>query len=649
MKLLEPCTIGSLAIRNKIFLAPMSLNLTEDGYVTDRMIRFFEERAKGGAGLLIIGDGIVDSPQGNNVKDSTAIDDDRYIPSLKRLTDAVKRHGARIAIQLSHGGRRAGRVNRDGYLDVTRGRIPVAPSELPHPMPGYVVPRELTREEIGQIVGKFGDAAARAVEAGFDAVGLHCAHMYLCGEFLSPWANRRTDEYGGSLERRVRFVAEVLEAMRAGAGAGVPLLVRMNGQEPEGGNSLEEIRRIAAKFEALGVNAISVSVGFGAPIKASGFIPSVAPMRASDGCIVSLAENIKSAVRIPVIVSNKLGTVSDAERIVAEGRADMVALGRPLIADPFLPAKAAANMLDAIVPCIYCGQGCIQNVLERDSAVACTVNPEVAREGEILLLPSDRKKTIAVAGGGPAGMMAARILAQRGHRVVLFEKEARLGGKMRQALVPPGKGNVEMLLRHLEDGLKKAGVDVRAGEAFRPEMAAGVDVVIVAFGGKDAVPPIPGIEKGCVVSAADVLLGNVEVSDPVVIIGGGQVGAEVAEHLAEAGRRVAVVELLGQLAVGMPSIARLPLLCRLEELGVEVLTQAAAKEITDEGVVVAHKGRVSRLPSRTVVIAAGSVPGGAVPEAIRKVVPESYAIGDAAEPGGFLEAIRAAFEIAAKI
>ena len=218
MKLFEQCRIGTMELRNRLVMAPMTNNFMENGFVTKQMVQFYAERAKGGVGLITIGDGIVEVPLGNNATEATAIDDDKYIPGLKKLTDAVKAQGAKIAMQLSHGGRRAGRLSRDGCLAITKGRIPVGPSEIAHPVPGHVVPRALTKSEIQAIVEMFGQATRRSLEAGFDAIGLHCAHMYLCGEFLSPWANQRTDEYGGDFERRLRFVLEIIHRIKEEAG-----------------------------------------------------------------------------------------------------------------------------------------------------------------------------------------------------------------------------------------------------------------------------------------------------------------------------------------------------------------------------------------------------------------------------------------------
>ena len=649
MKLFEPTRIGSVEIRNRLVMAPMSLNLCRDGFVTDRMIRFFEERARGGVGLIVIGDGIVESSVGNNVKESTVIDNDRYIPMLRKLTDAVKARGARIALQLSHSGRRGGRVNRSGYLDVTGGKIPVAPSSIPHPVPGYVVPRELTQEEIEEIVGRFAEAARRTVEAGFDAVGLHCAHMYLCGQFLSPWANRRTDEYGGDIEKRIRFVREILEAMRAKIGPAIPLIVRMNGQEPEGGNTLEEIRHIARRFQDFGADSISVSVGFGAPVKTSGFIPSVAPMRAPYACIVPLSENIKGGVTIPVAVANKIGDVHLAERILAEGKADLIAMGRPLIADPYLPMKAIEGRLDEIVPCIFCGQGCIQRILERDEPITCTVNPAAAMEGDYHFSMARKRKNVVVLGGGPGGLVASRVAAERGHHVQLYEKGSELGGMLRLSALPPGKQEIVKLSFFLLEGVRKAGVTVFLGREFSLSAPGGVEVLVVATGSRPVIPSIPGVDRRHVVTAGDVLLGKVSVGDTVAVIGGGQVGAEVAEFLAEKGRNVTILEISADVAQGMPGIARLPLLCHLEETGVRIWTKARVREIRDDGLDVEYKGALRRINAATVVIATGAESNAGPLDAFRRLIPEVYVIGDSARPRGILEAIAEGFEVGYKI
>lgn len=654
MKLFEPCSIGAMELKNRLVMAPMSCNLNEDGFVTERMVRFFEERAKGGVGLITIGDGIVDSPVGNNVKESTPIDDDKYIPFLKNLTQAVKAHGAKIALQLSHGGRRAGRVSKEGYLDVTRGRIPVAPSPIPHPVPGQVVPRELTKEEIKDIIGKFGEAARRSIEAGFDAVGLHCAHMYLCGEFLSPWANQRTDEYGRDFEGRLKFVLEVIERIKKETGSPYPLIVRMNGEEPAGGNSLKDIQEIARRFEQAGVDAIHVSVGFGAPTKDPTLIPSVAPMRAPAGCIVHLAENIKRAVSIPVITVNKiLGDIAFAESILQEGKADLLGLGRPLIADPYLPNKALEGRLEEIRLCIYCCQGCIQNVLERNAPVACSINPLAGREiDNDVLVPAQKKKKVVILGSGPAGMQAALIASMRGHQVILVEKENTMGGQLLLASKPPGKKDIDPFITYLLNQIDKSAVKVDVGKTVTADWFDEVqpDVAILASGSKPIIPDIPGISQRKVVTGRDVLRGVDVPGKKVVIIGGGQVGCEVAEYLSEQGKEVSVIEILSAIAREMPHINKIPLELALEKHNVRVMTKTRVLSITDEGVAVECVGKKELIPADAIVIAAGAEPVlDEIDEMVKQKVREVYCIGDKVRAQGILEAIRDGFEVAKNI
>ena len=652
MRLFEPCEIASLELRNRIVMAPMSCNLTENGFVTERMVRFFEERAKGGAGLITIGDGIVDSPIGNNVKEAIAIDDDRYIPALKGLTNAVKAYGSKIAMQLSHAGRRAGRVSNEGYMEITKGRIPVAPSALPHPVPGQVVPRKLTREEIKGIIEKFGQASRRAIEAGFDAIGLHCAHMYLCGQFLSPWANRRKDEYGRNFEGRLKFVLEVIHRIKEETGKTYPLIVRMNGEEPEGGNSLEEIQEIGLRFEKAGTDAIHVSVGFGSPTKTRGLIPSVTPMRAPAGCIVHLAQNIKQVVSIPIIAVNKLGDMPFAEKVLKEGKADLIALGRPLIADPYLPLKVAEGQLDEIRPCIYCCEGCLWNVLEKDAPVACNVNPMAGREIEEPITPAKKKKKVLVVGAGPAGMQAAMTAALRGHQVLLVEKAQRMGGQLLLASLPPGKKDIELFRTYLENQVKKAGVHVSLGKDVTSQWLDDIqpEVAILAMGSDPIIPDIDGLPEKAL-NAREVLKGSKIEGKKVLLIGGGQVGCEVAEFLLERGKEVTIIEILDDIARDMERINRLSLIMSIEDHGVRIMTKTKVKSITDHGAWVDCLGEKEFIPADGIVTAVGSRPHHSddVEKAIREKVKEIYLIGDQAKARGILEAVQEGFYAARKI
>lgn len=650
MKLFEPIYIGGMELKNRLVMAPMTLNLCRDGFVTERMISFFKERAKGGVGLIIIGDGIVDFPIGNNSKEALAIDNDKYIPGLRKLVEAVKAYDVKIIMQLSHGGRRAGRVSKTtGRLEVTRGLIPVAPSSIAHPVPGYVVPRELTTEEIEEIIEKFGEAARRAIEAGFDGVGLHCAHMYLCGQFLSPWANKRTDKYGGDLNGRLKFVIEVIRRMRREIGS-KPIICRVNGEEPKGGNTLEDIQKIAQKLEENGVNSISVSVGFGAAIKARGFIPSVAPMRFPQGCIVHLAENIKRKVSVPVIVANKIRDIDFAEKILQDGKADLIAFGRPLIADPELPRKALEGRNEDIIPCTSCCR-CIQYVLEKEEPICCEVNPVAGREGEYVVSLASKRKRVLIIGGGPAGMEAAIILAKRGHEVYIVEKGEELGGRMLLATIPPGKSDIQKLINYFKTQISKLNVNVELGVEATSEIIGKInpDAVVIAVGGKPYIPSIPGINRENVVLAEDVFKEDIKIERNVVVIGGGQVGLEVAEYLAVRNREVTVVEMLEDVGGDLPNVSKLPLLQSLEDHGVNIFTKTIPQQITNEGVVVSRRGKHWLIKADTVVIATGFQANSKLINELKNRVKEVYAIGDCREPGNILSAIREGFEAALKI
>ena len=640
-----------MELKNRIVMAPMSCNLTEGGFVTEQMVRFFEERAKGGVGLIMIGDGIVDTPVGNNVKESIAIDDDKFIPPLRKLTEAVKAHGAKILMQLSHGGRRAGRVSKAGYLDVTRGRMPVAPSSIPHPVPGQVVPRELTREEIREIVKQFESASRRAIEAGFDGIGLHCAHMYLCGQFLSPWSNKRVDEYGRDLKGRLKFVLEIICRIREEIGERYPLIIRMNGQEPEGGNSLKEIQEIARQFEKAGVDVIHVSTGFGAPTKTPGLIPPIAPMRAPAGCIVHLAENIKRVISIPVIAVNKLGDVFFAEQVLQECRADLVAMGRPLIADPYLPVKGVEGRFDEIRPCIYCCR-CLENVLEKDVPVACSINPMAVQAIKIPMNSARKKKRVLVVGAGPAGMQAAVTAAIRGHEVYLVEKKEYMGGQLLLASKPPGKKDIEPFRKYLINQVIKATVQVKLGKDVTPEWLNQIrpDVAVLATGSHPIIPNIKGLTQTKTFTARMILEGSEIVETRIIVVGGGQVGCEVAELLSQQGKDVTIVEILDDIARDMDRINRLSLVMALEDLGVRIITKTRVESVTDQGVWVDCLGEKELIPTDEIVITVGSKPRSEdVDKILRDKVVEVYLIGDKVKAGGILNAVRDGFDVAMKI
>jgi len=648
MQLLSPIKIGNLEIRNRVVMPSMTNNYTKDGYVTEQMLDYYEARARGGVGMICVEDGIVDFPVGNNAKNPVSIDNDKYIPMLTKLSTVIKKHGARAAIQISHAGRRAGRVSHEnGCLEVTRGMMPVAPSIVGHPSPGHVVPQELRIEEIDGIVEKFGQATRRAVEAGFEVVGLHCAHMYLCGEFLSPWANKRTDKYGGSLENRLRFVLEIIERMKKELG-NVPLICRMNGQEPKGGNTLLEIREIARRLQLAGVEAISVSTGFGAVLNERDFISAEAPIGTPEGCIVHLAENIKIGVTIPVMVGNMIRNPEFVESVLLENRADMITLGRPLITDPDWVNKVSAGRYRDIRPCVSCCQGCL-GYMTKDLPVTCIMNPVTGKEGDLSMqpVPAKREKRVLVIGGGPGGLETAITAASRGHKVTIWEKAHQLGGTVLLAELPPRKDELKKIRDYFKHTVSQLKIEVELGKEANKELIKDFkpDAVVLAIGGKSIIPLIKGIELNNVFLANDVLKNNMILGEKVVIIGGGQVGVELAELLGEKGVSVTVVEALPNVAEDMFSGVKIPLMFKLEDYKVRLLTKTLAKEIKANGVLIERNGAEEFIEADSMVIAVGLAAQNSFEAELKEFVPEVYAVGDCIKPGNILGAIHGGYKV----
>jgi len=648
MKLFEPVKIGNKEIRNRIIMAPMTSHFGENGYVTERLIHFYEERAKGGVGLVTVEDGIVDYPIGNNTDNPISIDDDKYIPMFRKLSNVIKKHGAVPILQLSHAGRRAGQLSREtGCLERTCGRLPVAPSALAHPSPGHVVPIPLTTENIERIIEKFALAAKRTVEAGFEMIGLHCAHMYLCGQFLSPWSNKRTDAYGGSLENRLRFVLSIIKQMKKKVGDDVPIVCRMNGMEPEHGNSLSDLQEIARRLEMAGVSALHISVGFGSVLRDKNFIPAEAPIGMPEGCIVHLAENIRKAVSIPVIAVNKIRHVDFAEKILQEERADMIALGRALLADPEWPVKAMNNRAEDIRPCISCCQGCVGNI-EKGKPIACLVNPLMGREKEIKIKRVSERgaEKVLVIGGGPAGLEFAITAAKRGHNVTIWEKEDALGGKLLLAAKPPGKEELQELTAYLQRSAEYLGVEIKlnkkadatAVKQYQP------GVVVLATGSKVRMPELEEGINGNVRTVADVLNRESEIGDKVIIIGGGLVGLETAKYLIQEEKDITIIEMLDAVGYDMPGITRVPLLLHLENKGVRILTIAPAKKITREGVEIEYDGKRKFIKGDTVILATGTTPDNDLKEELKGMIPNIYSLGDCRAPGNMMTAIHEGFD-----
>jgi 2,4-dienoyl-CoA reductase-like NADH-dependent reductase (Old Yellow Enzyme family)/thioredoxin reductase len=510
------------------------------------------------------------------------------------------------------------------------------------------MPRELSVEDIEEIIEAFGQAARRARETGCDGVQVHAAHAHLLvGAFMSPFRNKRFDAYGGSIEGRLKLPIEIIKRIKTRAGHDFPVILRISGDEIiPGGRTIQETQYIAPMLAEAGADAFEISRGVYPDFSWSIYPPTGTPL----GWNAPYAAAVKEVVDVPVIVVGRINSPLVAEHVLRTGKADMVSMGRALLADPELPKKAAEGRFEDIAPCIGCLTGCIGARRVAGNQMTCLVNPTVGRENEMAITVAAKPKRVIVVGGGPAGLEAARVAALRGHRVTLFEKEPKLGGQLNLAAVPPFKQEICLTLKYLSTQVEKAGVRMEIGREANPRIIGKLkpDVVIVATGATPFIPDIPGSGKDKVFTAWDVLAGNAaQRARNIVVIGGGMVGCEVADFLADQGdniavRRTAVTIVTRQrdVALDMLPEPRHLLLERLREKDVRFITRATTKEIRDDGVLLDKDGEEVNISGvDCVILARGAKSVDELSSKIRDKVAEVYVIGDAKTPRKALEAI----------
>lgn len=639
-RLFSPLTIRSMRLKNRLVMPPMATNFgTREGFVTEKLKQHYAARARGGIGLIIVESSGVDDPVGVALRNNPGLYDAKFEPGLRDLVACIHEQGAKVAYQVNHGGKRATRENT--------GLQPVAPSPLPirarpPDWPGNEVPHELTLEEIRRIVGHFASAAARAQRVGADAIEIHGAHGYLVSEFLSRYDNIRTDEYGGSLENRARFALEVVRAVRKAVGDSFPISFRLCADEfVEGGITPEEACLTAKMLEKAGVDVFNVSAGTFNTIEMT-----IAPQSQPPGYLVPLAERVKRSVSVPVIAVGRINSPEIAEKALAEGKADLVAVGRALWADPEFPNKAREGRTAEIRRCIACNQGCIGRLRQYDASgsgmTTCSLNAQAGNE--VPLLPAREPKKVVVVGGGPAGMEASRVAALRGHSVTLIEEDSRLGGQLLLAKVPPYKSEIENVITYYESELRRLHVEVRLGtradvlllRRLKPQAIA------LATGAMPLAPDAMPAGGGRVVTAWDVLRGDARVVGPAVVVGGGMVGCETAEYLAERGLRVTILEMLPDIGADIPTISRYLIRQRLAGHDVKVACGACVKAIEETEVTL--EGGV-RVPAATVVLAVGARSNRSLAEDLAGEGLPVYPAGDCVQPGNLLQAIHQGFNI----
>ena len=630
--LCQPITLGNVTFRNRMFASPIgATDIDKDCVPGERTRAFYELRAKGGAAVTMSELVVRPETDGSHMLHL----DLATVGSLAAFTftaDAIKRHGAVPSVEFSHSGQYAGTYMAD--KDKKQGLTQYGPSDGVRPDGRKVT--ALTKEQIADIVKRYGETAILAKRAGFEMIMVHGGHTWLLNQFMSPFFNHRTDEYGGSFENRMRFTIEVLQEVRKAVGPMFPIEFRMSGSELfEGGYDLEEGVRIAQAVEEY-VDLIHVSAGS----CQFGFFKTHPSMFSEHGVNVYLAEEIKKHVKKPVATIGALNDPEQMEEIIASGKADVVYMGRALLADPYLPQKVVSGNDDKIVKCLRC----FTCMAERPTTQTrrCTVNPLIGREIEgTEVLPAAVKKKVLVVGGGVAGLKAAVTAALRGHRVVLCEKSDKVGGILKCEQAIDFKQEMYQLGLSLEAQAKEAGVEIRCNTEVTPEYAEkeNADVMILAVGSNPIVPPLKGIDGDNVVIVNNYYLEKEKVGDSVVVLGGGLAGCEAAIHLAQEGKKVHLVEMRPELAPDA-NIRHRPILMQMVEKYVEAHTGYRGLEVTSEGVICKDpEGKEVLVPGKSVICAVGQRANRAAVDQLRDCAPVVREIGDCVRPSNITSAI----------
>ena len=625
----SPINIGTVTVPNRFVVPPMGNNFANtDGSMSERSAAYYEARAKGGFGLITIESTVV-YKQAKGGPRKPCLFSDEVVPSFKRVADACHAYGAKVSIQLQHAGPE-GNSKLTGYpLKAASAIAPSAGREIPEAMP---------TEEVYRLIECYGDAARRAQLAGIDMVEVHCAHGYLVSTFISARTNKRTDEFGGCFENRMRLPRLIIENIRKKTGGNMPILCRINARdEGDGGVDVHDAAAIAAYLEQVcGVDAIHVTRSIHIHDEFMW-----APNITHGGFNAELGAEIKRAVSVPVILVGRFTEPQYAELLVKQGRADLIAFGRQSIADPELPNKARNGQLEKLTPCIACLLGCVPNMLQ-GRPITCAMNPCVGREAE--LKPAEVKKNVVVIGGGPGGMYAARLCALRGHSVTLLEKDAELGGHFLVASYPPGKGEISGAIRSFIVNCREAGVDIRTGTEATPELVASLkpDAIIIATGSVPLRLPIPGLDSCGCSTAEDVLTGKADTGKRVLVVGGGMVGCECVEFLTEREHIVDMVEMKPVIGEDIVPEARKYIMANLEKHKVTQRVNARVKQFYADGVDFTDTVTGEDAAMRgydSVVLAMGYRSNNTLEEQLKDLAPQIIVIGEARQaPGNSMEA-----------
>lgn len=650
--LLSPGKIGNVELRNKTVMAAMGMSQSDNGFVNKAVINHYAERAKGGVGAIIVEVTCVDSPLGLNTKGMLIIDDDKYIPGMAQLADAIHEGGSKAFLQLSHTGRGARRK--------IIGAQPVGPSAVEMPF-SYMMglanetPRALTVKEIKEIEEKYAQAALRAKKAGFDGIELHSVGYYLGQQFLSKTANIRTDEYGGSRENRIRFHLNIIKRIRELCGDDFAIIVKLSVIEmgKDGGISMIDGLYYCKEFQKAGVDAIEVLAGIWSGEAGKNQKPESAY---SDCMAVALCLVMKIGLmltagkkKITLIGGGRAQNPVASEKALKSGQCDLIFIGHGLLAQPDLVKLIDEDREDEIRPCIGCGH-CINHQLQHGERAICSGNAVLARgDNDHTIIPAETKKKVVVIGAGVAGVEAARIAAMRGHTVDIYDAADEVGGQMNLACKPPFKQHLGLMKPYLERQLELHNVNVHLGKKLTKEdvIALEPDAVVCATGVRNAVLPVEGAERA--VNATEILSGASSGKN-VVIIGGGSIGCETAEYLAKQGKRVSIIEMTDSFAGNTGKTAQTILLGHLKGNGVKLIAESKVEKITATDVVYKSKdGKSNSIKADTVVVAIGTRPDASLYESLKTEIKEIYNIGDSNGGGIIPNAVYDGYTVGNKI